>query len=323
MKKQLLWALTAFTAVGLAACGGNDTEEDGNTTGETNEGTEEQAEMVEVESLNGEMVEVPVNPETVLSFDNGITDSIRAIGGPISGVPKANNMPDYLSEFEGDEYEDVGSLFEPNFELINEMQPDVIFISGRASDAYDELSEIAPTVYLAVDQENFMESFQSNMHVLGEIFDAQDKVDEQLAGIQETIDEVNEKASNSDSNALILSVDEGSVSAFGAGSRFGIIHGELGIEPADDISAENHGETVNFEYIDSVNPDYIFVVDRGASIGNASSATETLDNDIVDRTNAAQNDQIHQLNGEVWYLSGSGLESVKIIVDEVNEFFEG
>ncbi|MDQ0207554.1 siderophore ABC transporter substrate-binding protein [Alkalicoccobacillus murimartini] len=321
MKKQLLWALTAFTAVGLAACGGDSDSED-NDTGSADAGGDT-PETIEVESLGGEMVEVPVNPETVVSFDNGVTDSIRAIGGTITGVPKANNVPSYLSEFEGDEYEDVGSLFEPNFELINEMQPDVIFISGRASDNFDELNEIAPTVYLAVDQENFMESFESNMHVLGDIFDAQDQVDEQLAGIQETISEVNDKASNSDQNALILSVDEGSVSAFGEGSRFGIIHGELGIEAADEISAENHGETVNFEYIDSVNPDNIFVVDRGASIGNEASASETLDNDIVNRTNAAQNDQIHELNAEVWYLSGSGLESVKIIVDEINEYFEG
>ena len=318
MKKHALWALTAFTAVGLAACGA------GSDTGSDNSGSdsEESATTVEIESLGGEMVEVPVNPETVVSFDNGVTDSIRAIGGTISGIPKANNIPEYLSDFESDEYEDVGSLFEPNFELINEMQPDVIFISGRASDNFDELNEIAPTVYLAVDQENFIESFESNMHVLGEIFDAQDQVDEQLAGIQDTITEVNERAASSDQNALILSVDEGSVSAFGEGSRFGIIHGELGIEPADDISAENHGETVNFEYIDSVNPDYIFVVDRGASIGNEASASETLSNDIVDRTNAAQNDHIYELNAEVWYLSGSGLESVKIIVDEINDFFQ-
>lgn len=321
MKKPFMWALTAFATVSLAACGTSSDENEQTSTGEgTN--TEATEETIEVESLNGEIVKVPVNPEVVVSFDHGITDSIRALGGEVSGIPKANNIPDYLSDFESDDYEDVGTLFEPNFELIHSMEPDVIFISGRASENYEELSEIAPTVYMAIDNENFMESFETNMRTLGDIFEAQDEVEEQLAGIHETIDNVKERADNTDKNALILSADEGSASAFGAGSRFGIIHDVLGIKTADDIGAENHGETVSFEYIADVDPDYIFMVDRGASIGNEATATQVIDNELVDRTKAAQNDDIYVLNGEVWYLSGSGLESVKLIVDEIDSMFE-
>lgn len=326
MKKYALSLMVAFTAVGLAACGDGDSSDDTNegNTGETGEGTEETTDTVEVETLNGDMVKVPVNPQTVVSFDHGVTDSIRAIGGNISGIPKGSNVPDYLSEFEDDQYENVGSLFEPNFELIHSMEPDVIFISGRASENYEELSEIAPTVYLAVDQANFMESFESNMNVLGEIFAAEDEVESQLGSINETIEAVQERASNSDSNALIVSIDEGSASAYGEGSRFGIIHDVLGIPAADtDIPAEGHGMDITFEYFSVTDPDYIFAVDRGASVGNSATATQVLENEEVGRTSAAQNDHIHQLNGEVWYLSGSGLESVKIIVDEIDEFFEG
>lgn len=45
-------------------------------------------------------------------------------------------------------YVDVGTLFEPNFEKLNEIKPDVIFISARQSKVYEELNKIAPTIQL-------------------------------------------------------------------------------------------------------------------------------------------------------------------------------
>ncbi|AXF57108.1 ABC transporter substrate-binding protein [Salicibibacter kimchii] len=151
-KKQLFGILTgvSITAV-LTACSEENTDkatgDEGNTSSENEE--------ITVEHDLGE-TNVPVNPETVVSFDFGLTDSIRELGGNISGIPKAGVVPEHLSELESDKYEDVGDLFEPNFELINEMQPDVIFISGRTSDNYEELSEIAPTVYMDIDDENYI-----------------------------------------------------------------------------------------------------------------------------------------------------------------------
>ncbi|MFB4158309.1 siderophore ABC transporter substrate-binding protein [Geomicrobium sp. JSM 1781026] len=337
MKKFYVPFLSVSMMMALAACGGAEEEENGaDATGDDAAGTDEVEDTEDDDAADGDSAgevvidhelgeaTVPVEPETVVSFDNGITDSIRAIDGNISGIPQANNVPGYLSDLEGTA-EDVGSLFEPNFELINEMQPDVIFISGRASDAYDELSEIAPTVFLAVDNENYMESFESNMHVLGEIFAAEDEVESQLEAINNDIADIQERAEASDEDALILSADEGAASAYGEGSRFGFIHDVLGIEAADpNISAETHGDNVSFEYIADVDPGYIFILDRGATVGSdaEASATEVIDNELVARTAAYQNDNIVPLDGDFWYLSGGGLESVQGMVDNINEHFE-
>jgi len=316
--------MTAGAALFLAACGNGDSEENSNDTSSGEGSDTEEQQTVEVETMNGDMVEVPVNPEKVVSFDHGVTDSIRAIGGDISGIPMGSNVPEYLQELENDDsVENVGSLFEPDFELIYEMEPDVIFISGRASENYEELSEIAPTVFLQVDNQNFMETFESNMNVLGEIFDASEEVDSQLADINSVIEDVQARADEPEANALIVSIDEGSASAYGIGSRFGIVHDVLGIPAADeDIPAEGHGQNISNEYFSVTDPDYIFAIDRGASIGNSATADDVLANEEVQRTPAYENDNIYQLNSEVWYLSGSGLESVKIIVDEINEAYE-
>ncbi|MBB6450952.1 iron complex transport system substrate-binding protein [Geomicrobium halophilum] len=318
MRKQIFGVIGGLSVTALAACGGGEANE---TTGNENEEQSSEEEVVVDHDL-GETT-VPVEPESVVSFDFGVTDSIRALDGNISGIPKANNVPEYLSEFESEEYEDVGSLFEPNFERINEMQPDVIFISGRASDHYDELSEIAPTVFLGRDEENYMEIFEENMETLGEIFAAEDEVNSHLEDIQSMIADVEEQANQSDETGLILSADEGEASAYGPGSRFGIIHDELGVTPADpDISAENHGQTVSFEYIAETDPDYLFVMDRAAAIGESAALDFVTNNELVERTNAVENDNVIELSGDYWYLSDGGLESMKEMIAEIDEGFE-
>ncbi|QQK81278.1 siderophore ABC transporter substrate-binding protein [Salicibibacter cibi] len=322
MGKPLIGILTGLSMTfALAACSGENNDEA--TGDEENQSSE--TEEITIEHDFGE-TEVPVNPETVVSFDNGLTDSIRELGGNISGIPKAGNVPEYLSEFESDEYEDVGDLFEPNFELINEMQPDVIFISGRASDNYEELSEIAPTVYMDIDDEDFMGSLEENVTTLGEIFDAEDEAENQLDEVQTRISEVSEQVNEADEDGLILSVDDGSASAYGAGSRFGLIHDVLDVTPADEaIDSETHGENVSFEYIADVDPDNLFVLDRGATVGSDEEASlnEILDNELVESTTAFQNDKIIQMTGDYWYLSYGGLESTNHMIDEVEEGIAG
>ncbi|AXF56114.1 siderophore ABC transporter substrate-binding protein [Salicibibacter kimchii] len=319
MGKQLFGLLTgiSITAV-LTACGGENNNE---AAGEDEHSSQEE---ITVEHDLGE-TNVPKNPETVVSFDFGLTDSIRELGGSVSGIPKAGAIPEYLSELESDEYEDVGDFFEPNFELINEMQPDVIFISGRTADHYEELSEIAPTIHMAVDNEDYMGSLEENVTTLGEILDAEEEAENQLDDIQTRISEVSETVNEADENGLILSVDDGSASAYGSGSRFGIIHDELDVAPADEnIDAETHGQNVSFEYIADVDPDNLFVLDRGATVGSDEEASlnAILDNELVNATAAAQNDNMIQMTGDYWYLSYGGIESTHQMINEVEDGFE-
>ncbi len=55
------------------------------------------------------------------------------------------------------------------------------------------------------------------------------------------------------------------------------------------------------------NPDIIFVIDRTKAIGGNESESEFVANEIVQETNAGQNDQVIELDAAVWYLAGSGL----------------
>ncbi len=77
------------------------------------------------------------------------------MGVEITGLPQAI-VPKTLEKYAGSEYTNVGSLKEPDFEALHELQPDVIFISGRQAELYDQFAEIAPTVFVEVDYANYM-----------------------------------------------------------------------------------------------------------------------------------------------------------------------
>ena len=118
-------------------------------------------------------------------------------------------------------------------EKIFELNPDLIIISGRQADYYEELSKIAPTINLSIDNKNYLESFEKNMNVLGKIFDKENEVKEELTTIKEAISKLNSKATEKNITGLIALANDGAFSVYGAESRFGIIHNNFGIIPVD------------------------------------------------------------------------------------------
>ncbi|SEQ15288.1 siderophore ABC transporter substrate-binding protein [Piscibacillus halophilus] len=306
--KKLLLGLSILALMLMAACGGGESEA---TEGET----------IEVEhSLD--TVEVEKNPEKVVVFDFGILDTLKQLDVDVTGVPK-DSLPSYLSEYEGDDYEHVGGLKEPDFEAIHAMDPDLIIISGRQMDLYEDFKEIAPTIFIEIDAENYMDSFKQNTELMGQIFDKQNQVEEELSEIEGLVEELQAKTESSDQTGLITLATGGKVSAYGPGSRFGIIHDVFGVKPADDsIEVATHGQNISFEFIVEKDPDYLYVIDRDAVVNNEEAAKETIENDLVKKTTAYQNDQIVYLDPNYWYLSGGGLISVKEMVNEINQTFE-
>ena len=309
----MMFALMAL----LVACG-SDTEKTDNTSGSTDDKAE--SDVIEVtHELDEKPVEVKKNPEKVVVFDFGILDALDEIGVEVAGLPQAN-VPTYLSKFEDAKYKNVGSLKEPDFEAIDAMKTDVIFISARQADLYKEFSEIAPTVYVGLDTAHYMDSFKENMDLIAKIFDKEDEMKAELTEIDEQIAAIKDKTSNVDENALIVLGSEGKVSAYGPNSRFGLIHDVFGFKPADEkIEVSTHGQNVSFEYIVETNPDILFVIDRDAAVGTESSVKDSIENDLVQKTNAYKNGKIIYLNADYWYLSGGGLLSMKEMIKEVEE----
>ena len=271
-------------------------------------------------------VSVPVNPQRVVVMDFGTLDTLDALSatGAIAvtarlALPKSN-LPAYLAKYKGDGYVDVGGLKEFNLETINAFKPELIIISGRQQDYYMELSSIAPVFFVDNLAADYIATAHTNILALAAIFDAQEAVASTWDKISQSIARVREKAAAKNEKALVLLTNDGKISAYGSGSRFGIIHDDLGVALADPkIKVGIHGQLVNYEYVAMVNPDIIFVVDRSAAVGGKADGVRLLDNALVAKTSAAKNNRIVALDPDFWYLSGGGLRSLTKMVKDIEE----
>jgi len=318
MKKLGLFSLIFTMLFLLAACGSS---EEASTSGSTEEKKEEESKEVTFTHEYGE-VTIEKNPEKVVVFDFGILDALDALGVEVAGLPQAI-VPESLEKYKGSEYTNVGSLKEPDFEAIHELQPDVIFISGRQAELYDQFAEIAPTIFVDVDYANYIPSLEENFNLVAELFEKEDVLETKMEELQASIDEVNKEASASESKALILLANEGKVSAYGPGSRYGFVHDAFGFKAVDEnLEVSQHGQSITFEYILEKNPDVIFVIDRSAAIGGEVGAKETIENELVKKTNAYKNGKIIYLDAVNWYIAGNGITSTQAMTEEVKAALE-
>lgn len=267
--------------------------------------------------------EVPKNPQRVVVLDFSALENLDYLGVKPVGVPKTG-LPSHLSKYKDDaSVADVGSIVEVNLEKINELQPDLIIMGGRLVEFYDDLSAIAPVIYpTVIGTDDFLEAFASNLNDLGEIFGKQEVLDEALAEIMSRIEKVKAKVGASNGKALILLHNRGRFSAYGSGSRFGFIHDVLGVpEAAEGLGSHTHGNPVSSEYVQKVNPDILFIVDRSKVVGNLVLDREQVENQLVQQTSASREGKIFYLNPEYWYLAGGGITSVNAMIDEVDQVF--
>lgn len=316
MKKYYLSLIILLLTIGLVACGSSN-ESNGSNGKNTSEPKKETSEELTIKHELGE-TKVKKNPKKVVVFDFGMLDTLDKLGVEVTGVPQSGTVPPYLSKYADSKYINVGSLKEPDFEKIAEIDPDLIIISGRQAELYEDLSELGPTVYVGLDFTKYMDSYKENVAMIGQIFGKEDVVKEELAKVDDQIAKVKDEVTGLNKNALIILANEGKISAFGAGSRFGLIHDVLGFTPVDPkIEVSTHGQSVSFEYVVEKNPDYLFVIDRTAVVGGNTNAKDLIENDLVKNTKAFKEGHIIYLDPNYWYLSGGGLESVPAMITEV------
>lgn len=298
-------ALLAVAVLGLAGCA---------STPAAGGASDDAPETITVTHAQGE-TEVPVAPEKVVVFDLASLDTLDTLGVEPIGVPEAV-LPDYLSDYA--DVTKVGSLFEPDYEAVAELEPDLIIVAARSAETLPELEKIAPTIDMTVDFTDYLPQFRQTVETLASIFEKEADAEEALAAIDEKIEETRTLAEDA-GRGLVLSTSAGELTANGVDSRYGWIHSELGVTPAvEDVQASTHGDPVSPEFVLESNPDWLFVVDRDAAVGEESaSAQELLDNEIIAQSTAAQQDRIAYLSPSEWYVVMYGLTAVDTMVDEI------
>nr|WP_293301484.1 siderophore ABC transporter substrate-binding protein [Allomuricauda sp.] len=305
--------LSLVLVLSLVACKNNTKKEDA--------ASEKSEETIVIEHRLGTATVVK-NPKRVVALDYASLENLDELGIGVIGIPKSH-VPQYLKKYEDDEkVANLGTIFEVDFEKLNELSPDVIFISARMETNYEELSKIAPTIYLTSDQADILGSFKENMAVFGKLFDKQEATEKVLGRIDEKVSALHKKAQESGKTALIILHNNGKFSAFGKGSRFGVIHSLFGFKEAvENLDTARHGQAVSNEFIQKADPDYLFIVDRSAVVNKKATNKEEIENALIQQTKAYKNGNIVYLDPEAWYLSGDGVTSFEIMINDVDSNF--
>ncbi|AXN32908.1 siderophore ABC transporter substrate-binding protein [Vibrio coralliilyticus] len=230
-------------------------------------------------------------------------------------------MPHYLSKYQDDSYVSAGSLFEPDFETIFALKPDLIIASNRSSESYPELSKIAPTIVFMADARRYWQSTQAAWRMMGKVFEREEDIERKINQAQARIDQIRQQTKITKPKALVVMTNGGKLTTFGQDSRYGAIFTLFGFEPADSNNANKvHGDLISYEYIAQSDPEHLLILDRDQAIGRDSGeAFKKLDNPLMSQTQAAKNNRIHFLNPHAWYISASGIQATQMMIDDMSQ----
>ncbi|WP_324683518.1 siderophore ABC transporter substrate-binding protein [Bibersteinia trehalosi] len=260
-------------------------------------------------------------PSKIAVFDTGSIDTLHALGVKIDGVAEVSKVLPYVKP-SIEQAKNVGTVFEPNLEALNELKPDLIIVGTRTAKKFDDVSAIAKTIDMTDNGDKLIESGLTRIDSFGKLFDKEAEAEKLKAEIESLFNET--KAAVKDKgNGLIILVNGGKIAAFGSGYRLSWIHNDLGVPMADpNLKAQGHGQPVSFEFIQKLNPDWLFVLDRIAAIGQeGQTAQQVLDNELVRQTNAWKNGHVIYLSSAS-YLAPGGVEQIKTDLTNIKQAFE-
>ena len=268
------------------------------------------AQTVSVDTVKGK-VDLAINPSPFVVYDMSLLQDLAALDVAVDGMP-SNLRLDNLQAKTQPEPKSVGTVFEPDLEALNAMKPQAILVGSRMAEKYDALSSIAPTLDMTIDTTKIYESRKQRLHDLGALFGKSDQAAKLQGDIDSLIDET-KVLTKDKGTGLVVMVNGNKMSAYGEKSRFGFIHTVLGVPMADNqIKDASHGQPVSFEYLQKTNPDWLFIIDRSAAIGeDGAGAKAVLDNPLVAQTNAWSKDQVVYLSPDSYLAFGGYYQWIK------------
>jgi iron complex transport system substrate-binding protein len=309
-------ALAVAVALTLTACGG--ASEAG--SGAQASASADAAFPRTVGHAMGE-TEIPERPERVVVLDTGELDTALSLGvTPVGAVTTAvsDDFLSYLAERAAG-VEVVGTIAEPNLEAIAALQPDLILSNKkRHEDLYDELSQIAPTVFAERVGAVWKDNFLLDAEALGLEGHAEQLLEEYEADAAELGESMADPAGTTVSALRFV---EGSIRVYTAQSFIGTVLADIGLDqlelPTADVPtfAELSPEELTRADAEIVlYSSYGPVEDSGAAAAVAGP--------LWPRLTAVAEDRAHNVEDDVFF-TGIGLTAATLMVEDLREKLAG
>jgi iron complex transport system substrate-binding protein len=301
--------LAVVAALALAACGGAP-----EPSADAGAATVDAAFPRTVDHAMGE-TEIRERPERVVVLDTGELDSVLSLGVTPVGAVTTDVSSDFLSYLaEGaEDVERVGSIAEPDLEAIAALQPDLILSNKvRHEDLYDDLSQIAPTVFAervgAVWKDNFLLAAEA-LGLEDEAAADLEQYEKDAAALGQSIGDA---AGTSVSAVRFV---DGLIRVYTPASFIGTVLGDIGLDQLELPTGEVPTfAALSAEEVTRVDADIVLYSSYGA--GQESGEAAVLGGPLWPRLSAVQQDRALPVEDDVFF-TGIGLTAARLMVEDL------
>ncbi|MFE9771668.1 ABC transporter substrate-binding protein [Streptomyces sp. NPDC005931] len=310
--------LTAALAFSVAACGGGSGDDE--STADKPAAASDAGFPRTVTHDKGK-TEVKTKPKRVVALDNSLVEAVVALDAPLVGgigsYRDQKGFPPYLGDAVKDT-KDVGPLDSPNLEAIAALKPDLIVSATvRHEDLYDQLSKIAPTVFV----ETTGPIWKENITFLGKALGEEKKAADKLGAYQTRAKKIGDaiKAKNPEQTYSLVRFLDGPTRIYLPKTFSGIILTDMGLaRPANQQDPEEFNIEISEEQIGQADADHIFVTTFS---GGEERRAKFLANPLWKRLNAVQKGNVHEVEDAAWMTSVS-LQGADLVLDDMAKIFE-
>lgn len=261
---------------------------------------------------------IPARPERVVVLDTGELDSVTAFGiTPVGAVraPVEDGLLDYLEDdTEGTEL--VGTISEVNLEAVAALRPDLILSSKlRHEDIYEELSQVAPTVFT----EAVGVVWKDNLEVHAEALGFEEQVAEMLAEYEERAATLGEQLSDERGELPTISMVRflpDSTRLYQKASFIGTVLEDIGLPRPPSQDVDDFALEISAEQLEQADGDVIFVTNYGPA--EDTTKAELTANPLWGTLTAVQEGDVYEVPDDYWML-GIGIQAANLVLDDIEE----
>ncbi|MDQ3608874.1 MAG: iron-siderophore ABC transporter substrate-binding protein [Actinomycetota bacterium] len=311
MQTRWLALAAALLALGATACGAK--EGDGATAGQTDPEVAAPPRMIEHAMGT---TQVTGRPQRVVVLDTGELDTAVSLGVTPVGAVEAitgDGLPDYLADRVRD-VDLVGTIEQPNLETIAALQPDLILSNKLRHEAiYDQLSQVAPTVFAEETGVTWKENFDLYARALGRIDQArqlEQRYDRDIAAFKAAM---GERLAETEISVVRSVGDE--VRLYANENFIGTILEDTGLARPQAQDKDTFSITATPENIEALDGDVMFL----SRFGDEHPILQGLMEDPRwDRLQAVRQGDVHEVPDDLWFL-GIGYLAADLILEDLHQ----
>ncbi|WP_427127786.1 ABC transporter substrate-binding protein (plasmid) [Priestia megaterium] len=319
--KAVLALLSTLFLVFMAACGSN---------GDSKEESESNSKAEQAYTVKHAMgkTEIPKTPKRVVVLTNEGTEALLAMGiKPVGAVQSWLGDPWYdhiKDDMKGVQV--VGTESEVSIEKIAALKPDLIIGNKMRQEAvYDQLSQIAPTVF----SETLRGDWKENFELYAKAVNKEEKGKEVLADFDQHVNDVKEKLGDKvNQEVSVVRFMPGTARIYYTDSFSGVIFKQLGFKRTpeqekmfkDNSKLGNLAIDVGKEVIPKMDGDVMFYftyAPKGEDEG-VTMEKEWTNDPLWKNLKVSKSGNVHKVSDAVWNTAG-GVIAANQMLDELEK----